>query len=151
MIMVNVTNHPITILECSKLTNDDCSGRIDENNSFKDTRCCFKCPYKDGGTIRELEPSGYTLMATSVQEKYKKLDGIEYMTLDFKPNNKSKRDIKKLDEEYWGEAIFIGSIITAQAFPEKVVAAIPVPGYERVPLNKKLVRSDKFTIYLKKR
>ena len=43
--------------------------------------------------------------------------------------------------------VIVGSIIAAQAYPGKVCAMIPAPGYERVPPAEKRMRPDKFTIF----
>ena len=43
--------------------------------------------------------------------------------------------------------IVIGSMIAAQAYPGRVVAMCPVPGYERVAPDMKRMRCDKFTTF----
>lgn len=43
--------------------------------------------------------------------------------------------------------IIIGSMIAAQAYPGRVVAMCPVPGYERVAPDMKRMRCDKFTTF----
>lgn len=147
---VNVTNHNIDMLFCKKLKNGECDGRKDGEN-YK--RKCRKCPYDDGGEVKTIEPSGISIKATPKDKFYEKAeDDVLYVETEFEPNKKSKRELAELEDEYFNlgkNAVFIGSIIAAQAFPERVVAMVPVPGYERVPLNEKLVRSDKFTIFPK--
>ena len=139
--LINVTNHEITVLFCDWLKEGECTGRKDGQNY---TRKCRQCPYDSGREIKNIEPSGVSLKATPKEELHKVEDGVKYITIDFVPNEKSKRDIEKLDD-----GIYVGGVITAQAFPERVVAMVPVPGYERVPLDEKLVRSDKFSMFLK--
>lgn len=41
----------------------------------------------------------------------------------------------------------VGSIIAAQAYPGRVVAMTPVPGFERVSPAEKRMRCDKFTTF----
>lgn len=43
----------------------------------------------------------------------------------------------------------IGSIIAAQAYPGRVLAMCPAPGYERVAPAEKRMTAQKFTVYLK--
>lgn len=43
----------------------------------------------------------------------------------------------------------VGSIIAAQAYPEKVVGMTPAPGYERVVPAEKRMSLDKFTVFMK--
>ena len=44
-------------------------------------------------------------------------------------------------------AIIVGSIIAAQAFPGDVVAMTPLPGFERVAPSEKRMNPHKFTIF----
>ena len=41
----------------------------------------------------------------------------------------------------------IGSIIAAQAYPGRVLAMTPAPGYERVPIAEKRMAINKFTVF----
>lgn len=147
--IVNLTNHDITMLFCEKLSSDECEGRKEGGNF---SQKCRECPYENKGKIEEIEPFGVVMEATSKEEFFKKEKKTIYVTTNFEPNKKSKKDLLELEDECFDlgiNPIFIGSIIAAQAFPEKVVAMIPVPGYERVPIDEKLVRSDKFAIFPK--
>lgn len=51
------------------------------------------------------------------------------------------------DAKSQGAHVIVGSIIAAQAYPGKVVAMVPAPGYERVPPEEKRMRPDKFTTF----
>ncbi|GAH77449.1 unnamed protein product, partial [marine sediment metagenome] len=44
-------------------------------------------------------------------------------------------------------AIIIGSIISAQAYPGEVFAMTPAPGFERVPPDQKRMNPFKFTMF----
>lgn len=46
-----------------------------------------------------------------------------------------------------GADLVVGSIIAAQAYPGRVVAMTPAPGYERVAPAEKRMNPDKFTIF----
>jgi hypothetical protein len=43
--------------------------------------------------------------------------------------------------------IIVGSIISAQAYGERVVSLVPVPGFERKPPAEKLYHADKFNTF----
>lgn len=43
--------------------------------------------------------------------------------------------------------VVIGSIIAAQAYPGRVLAMVPVPGFERVPPAEKRMMAAKFTTF----
>jgi hypothetical protein len=47
-----------------------------------------------------------------------------------------------------GADVVIGSLIAAQAYPERVYAMVACAGYERVPPDEKRMRPDKFTVFL---
>lgn len=52
-------------------------------------------------------------------------------------------DIESADPK----SVVLGSIIAAQAFPGRVLAFVPAPGFERVPTSEKKMRADKFTTF----
>lgn len=43
--------------------------------------------------------------------------------------------------------VIVGSIIAAQAYPGKIVAMTPCPGYERVSPTEKRMNCNKFTVF----
>ena len=45
------------------------------------------------------------------------------------------------------DAVIVGSIIAAQAYPGEVVAMTPLPGYERVAPAEKRMNPHKFTTF----
>ena len=59
--------------------------------------------------------------------------------------------IEKLaTQEYPGAKVrIVGSIIAAQAYPERVVGMTPAPGYERVAPAEKRMNPAKFTVFMK--
>lgn len=61
-----------------------------------------------------------------------------------------KKDFVKRYSATSKTLVIIGSIIAAQAYPGKVAAMLPVPGYERVAPNEKRMRCDQFTMYRRK-
>ncbi len=63
---------------------------------------------------------------------------------------KRLKSIEKCFTEFYrnGEILaVVGSIIAAQAYPGRVVAMTPVPGFERVSPVEKRMRCDKFTTF----
>ena len=145
--IVNVTNHDITMLFCPELTNGMCSGRICGENYNRE---CDDCKI---GEVIDIEPSGVVAQATIEEELYQAKQGIKFVTSQFVPNEKSNQEIAELEDELFYtldyEPILVGSIIAAQAYPERVYGMVPVSGYERVPPDEKIVRSDKFTVFPK--
>lgn len=63
---------------------------------------------------------------------------------------KRLRSIERCFSEFYrdgGVLAVVGSIIAAQAYPGRVVAMTPVPGFERASLAEKRMRCDKFTTF----
>jgi hypothetical protein len=101
--------------------------------------------FLDGETIREVQPSGYTLRAMPKETQVDLGDGsVEFVRTVFEPSDEGT---KELDEIERRDLLPIGSIISAQAWPGRVVSLIPVEGYERKPPAEKLYRPDKFNTF----
>lgn len=71
---------------------------------------------------------------------------MKFVRTRFVADEESTRALDEIEKAYPG-AFIIGSIIAAQAFPGRVLAMIPVPGFERVPPAEKRMRADKFTVF----
>jgi len=74
------------------------------------------------------------------------VEAVELVRTRFEADPASEEALTKLERENPG-AIIVGSIIAAQAFPGRVFALVPVPGFERVPPAEKRMRDDKFTTF----
>jgi hypothetical protein len=71
---------------------------------------------------------------------------ITFVRTKFTKEKESLEKLAEIEKQYPG-AIVIGSIIAAQAYPGRIVAMTPAPGFERVPPAEKRMRADKFTVY----
>lgn len=101
--------------------------------------------FQDGDELVEVEPSGVVINARIEEEVVK--EGVPtFVTSSFKPDKASEEALSKIEKEFPGTLV-VGSIIAAQAFQGRVVAMVPVEGFERVPPEEKRMRSDKFTIF----
>jgi len=135
MKIINTTRHTINVLKCHKLSSGECKGKK-----------CWSC---NEGIVKRIEPK-ITISATPKEKeekaKGKGKNGVNLVSFEYKPSLES---MAKLDwlEDYYPDHIIVGSIISAQAFPGRVYGMVPVPGFERVPPERKLVRDDKFSIF----
>lgn len=100
--------------------------------------------YEDNVIV--LPCSGHVINAQAQEVTVIEDNGVEYVTTQFVRNEEGENLIKKIKEVY-PDAIIIGSIIAAQAYPRKVVALTPCKGYERVAPSEKRMNLDKFTIF----
>lgn len=80
--------------------------------------------------------------------------GADLVTSTFVGSEEGEKIIAQLQD--WANENYpsydlriVGSIIAAQAYPEKVVGMTPAPGYERVAPAEKRMSLDKFTVFMK--
>ena len=83
--------------------------------------------------------------ATPVEKVVGQVGPAKLVTTTFEPN----RDGWGIIERAFGAGadVVVGSVIAAQAYPGKVVAMVPAPGFERVPPDQKRMSPDRFIIY----
>lgn len=93
-----------------------------------------------------VPPSGVLINARPVEEPAGERDGVTFVRTRFEADPESAMKLRGLERDCPG-ALIIGSIVAAQAFPDQVLALVPVPGFERVPPDQKKMRADKFTIF----
>jgi hypothetical protein len=99
------------------------------------------------GDIYEVPPCGVLINARPIEAPAGfHTSGAELVRTTFQPDPDSEVALEKLETENPG-AIIVGSIIAAQAFPGRVLALVPAPGFERVPPAEKRMRDDKFTTF----
>ena len=99
------------------------------------------------GSVYSLPPCGTVLSAKPAEQSAgTHLLGAELVRVSFEPDEVALSILARLETEHPG-SIIVGSIISAQAFPGRVFALVPVAGYERVPPEQKQMRDDKFTTY----
>lgn len=99
------------------------------------------------GDVYEVAPSGTVLTVQPVETPAAThTSGAELVRVSFVACSEAEQALASLEAAHPG-AIIAGGIIAAQAFPGRVVALVPVPGFERVPPDQKRMRDDKFTIY----
>lgn len=69
-----------------------------------------------------------------------------FVKVAFVANDDAHAQIDAIEEAH-PNAIIVGSIIAAQAFPGRVFAMTPAPGFERVAPAEKRMNTDKFTTF----
>lgn len=99
------------------------------------------------GEVYEVPPCGVLINARAVEEAAGvHISGAELVRTRFEAEPASEEALARLEEQNPG-AVIVGSIIAAQAFPGRVLAMVPAPGFERVPPAEKRMRDDKFTTF----
>lgn len=101
--------------------------------------------FLDGDRIVEVPPSGVLINARPVEEVVRE-GAPTLVRTAFVGDPESEEALSRIEKEYPG-VLVVGSIIAAQAYPGRVVAMIPAPGFERVPPDEKRMRTDKFTTF----
>lgn len=98
------------------------------------------------GADHTVPPCGILVNARAVEEPAGERDGVQFVSTRFVADEQSARALDEIEAIHPG-AFVIGSIIAAQAFPGRVLAMVPAPGFERAPINEKRMRLDKFTVF----
>lgn len=105
----------------------------------------------EDGTEFTVPPCGVLINARAVEEEAGEIwadEGkkkIKIVRTKFIPDPESEQALKRIEDTQNG--IIFGSIISAQAFPGRIFGLIAAPGFERVPVNEKRMRPDKFTVF----
>lgn len=99
------------------------------------------------GVVYELPPCGVVLEAKFVEESVgTHTSGVKLVRTRIEPTLESVEALAKLEHKH-PEAVIVGSIIDAQAFPGRVAMCVPVPGFERRPPSEKRMQEDKFSVF----
>lgn len=91
-------------------------------------------------------PCGAKLMANTLVGSAGTRFGAQLVKTEFVNSLEGLDELAEIERRAPG-VLVIGSIISAQAYPGRVVGVIATPGYERVPPAEKRVRPDKFTVF----
>lgn len=97
-----------------------------------------------------LPPSGLLVNAKPVEKVVGVRDGITFVRTEFVGDAEMGAILSALEESFsegGRRPVIIGSIITAQAYPSRVVALCPAPGFERAPPSEKRMLLNKFTVF----
>ena len=99
------------------------------------------------GTEFVVEPSGVVVNATPTDEVVgTHPSGAELVQVRFEASAEAIETIARLEAENPG-AVIVGSMIAAQAFPNRVFGMVAAAGFERRPPAEKRMRPDRFTTY----
>ena len=99
------------------------------------------------GSEFEVAPSGVILNAVPEAEPAgNHPSGVELVRTRFIASPESELELQKLENDNPGSVV-VGSMLAAQAFPGRVLAVTPVPGYERRPPAEKRMNPERFTVF----
>lgn len=96
--------------------------------------------------VIELPQSGYIINAYMQETTVKYSNGIEFVRENFIKDKEGTAFLKRIKEDY-PNAIVIGSITAAQAYPGEVVALTPCKICNDISHSEKRMNIDKFLIY----
>ena len=101
------------------------------------------------GWQKPIEVESHCILSASAIEKIiSSINNITYVTSEFVGTDEGDELINKINA-IAPNAIIIGSMIAAQAYPNKVCAMVAHPDYMRVPTDQKRMLPNKFTIFSK--
>ena len=91
-------------------------------------------------------PTSVLVNAKATETLARTEDGVEFVKTVFEGTPEGEEVISKILQEC-PEAVIVGSIVAAQAYPGKVFGMTPLPGYERVAPAEKRMNPHKFTTF----
>jgi len=101
--------------------------------------------FQDGDQIIQIPNCG-TIINAKVVETIVSLGIPTFVKTEFVGDISGDTAITDIHSQF-PNCIIVGSIIAAQAYPGRVVAMTPMPGYERVAPAEKRMNPAKFTIF----
>jgi len=104
----------------------------------------YTISFDDDGKGVKVPSCGFLLNSTVSEEKVSDI----FTTTKYIGNQEGFRfleAVKEIDENI----IIVGSIVSAQAYPRKVVAMCAMKGYEKAAPGKKRMNPNLFTIFMK--
>lgn len=109
------------------------------------------CTFQDGEELISVPASGVLVNSRIENEMIREFDkfkgGVKLVRPTFTQEEEALEFLCEF-ENYYPGVFVIGSIIAAQAYPNRsVVAMVSVEGFERVPPEQKRMRTDMFTMY----
>lgn len=137
MKIINVTAHPIRFQR--------------HHHEFVDGVCMY-CGLDSSWyassceAFYEVQPCGTVISATVKEIPVgNHPSGASLIETIYTPSKEAEEALTKLEKEN-PNAVIVGSIIAAQAFPGRVYGLVPYPGFERTD---KRMRDDKFIVFHK--
>ncbi len=100
----------------------------------------------EDGNLIIVPMSGKTLKADAIETVVRTAHGKTFVKSVFVPSKEGTKELEALEREF-PEAIIVGSIISAQAFPGRVVGMIPTAETVRAAPAEKRFRMDRFTTF----
>ena len=90
-------------------------------------------------------PSGYLLQAKMQERRV-----LEFIyEIEVLPTEEGKKELQEIEQKYGKDVFILGSAISAQAYPGKVKMVVLTRN--RVKVEEKVCRIDKFSIYPNKK
>ncbi len=103
--------------------------------------------FLDAGELVVVPPCGATLKAAAGEEVVGSRGMATLVTTVFSPSPEGLQELKAIEAEVPEGTLIVGSIISAQAYPNRVVSMTPLPGFERMPPADKRMSTEKFNIF----
>lgn len=98
------------------------------------------------GTVETVQPCGTLINARRVERQVGERHGAALMATVFEPDPEGETELRRLERDN-PDALIIGSVIAAQAYPGRVLAMLSAPGSERVPPDQKIMLGDRFSVF----
>jgi hypothetical protein len=102
--------------------------------------------FRDGEVDVTVEPCGVLVNARAIETPAGKAGEAQLVKTQFLTTPQGEDELAEIETGVPG-ALVVGSIISAQAYPGRVVGMTPAPGFERVAPAEKRMSTVKFTVF----
>ena len=102
--------------------------------------------FRDGEAEIVVEPCGALVMAKALETPAGTHGAAALVKTVFQTTPQGEAELVEIECMAAG-VLAVGSIISAQAYPGRVVGMTSAPGFERVPPDQKRMSTQKFTIF----
>ncbi len=102
--------------------------------------------FLDNEVVINVEPCGTIINAFISEELVEIKNGVELVKTTISSDEENNNKLSEL-ENLHPNSFIVGSILAAQAFPGRVYAMTPAPGFGRKPPNEKRMSISKFTTF----
>ncbi len=102
--------------------------------------------FKDGEAEVTVEPCGAKINARAEETEVERRGSATLVKTSFVQTEQGLAELAEITSQA-PDALVVGSIISAQAYPGRVVGMTAAPGFERVPPTEKRMSCEKFTTF----
>lgn len=129
------------------MTSIDFTKVVEFSNGVRILNCTpHNILFLDGDAEVSVDKCGATLLARPVETPAEERGRAQLVKTVFETSSQGLEELEAIEREAPG-VLLVGSIVSAQAYPGRVVGMIPAAGFERAAPADKRYSSVKYTVF----